>query len=119
MSDETPTHLKSEHRRGMAVKMIKRKLVEMGANEEDAATAAESVRGNLFVAEDPKTPILCRKLGGALAETYPASFTDPVGDLAAALFSSLRDDQKLVATQKREEQVAEIIEEKRQSGQYL
>ena len=41
MADETPAHLTPQHRRGMAVKMIKKKLVEMSANEEDATTAKE------------------------------------------------------------------------------
>jgi hypothetical protein len=119
MADESPEHLRPESRKRTAVKMIRRQLIEMGANPEDAAAAAESVSGHLYVADDPKTPILCRKLGGALADTYPPSFTDPVGDLTAALFSSLRDEQKLVATQKRDQEVAEIMEQKRRSGQYL
>jgi hypothetical protein len=119
MAEDIPAHLKPEYRRGMAVKMIRKKLIDWGTNPEDATTEAESIRGYLFASDDPRTPLVVRKLGGGLGEFYPPSFSDPVGDLAAALFASLRDDQKLAATQKREEQVAEIMEEKRQSGQYL
>lgn len=118
MSDESPEHLKPEYRRGMAVKMIKKKLIELGVNPDAAAIHAESVRGNLYVADDPKTPILCRKLGGALAETYVPSFTDPVGDLTSALFAGIPAEEKLVATERREAQRAEIEEDMRQRGTY-
>ena len=117
MSDESPEHLKPEYRRGMAVKMVKKKLVEMGVNPDAAAVHAESIRDNLYVAGH-KMPILCRKLGGGLAETYPASFNDPVGDLTAALFSSIPAEDKLVAVERSQQQTKEFQDEMMRSGRY-
>jgi hypothetical protein len=53
-----------------------------------------------------------------LADTYPPSFTDPVGDLTAALFASLRDDQKLVATERRQADIQAREKELKDSGEY-
>ncbi len=76
-NEPLPDHLKPEHRRGILERMTAKRVVEHGGNPEDSRAAAASVRGHFYISDDPKAPILVRKLGGALGEFCPPNYEDP------------------------------------------
>ena len=107
-----------DNRLGMAVTTLAKTLEQMGVNREAAVLAAQGQRNNIYVSKNPKAPILIRRVGAGFAELYEASFDDPVGALARDLFKAIPPEDKLVATARQEEQIAEFQEDIRRRGHY-
>ena len=108
-----------DNRLGMAVTTLAKTLEQMGVNREAALREAQGQRNNIYVSKDPKAPVLIRRVGGGYAELYEASFEDPVGALAQDLFKAIPPEEKLVATARQEEQIAEFEEDLRRRGQNM
>jgi hypothetical protein len=110
MPDDSATPKSLDARLDAAVRQIEKRLIAKGTNPDASKQRAEAVRDRLSLAG--KGPIrVLRPLSSG--EFYAGSFEDPLGVLVEEIFHGIPDEEKLIATRQRDEQVEAMVEEKR------
>jgi hypothetical protein len=87
----------AESRKAQFVSMLIKQMMEGGGNPDSSRERGHALgKTHLYVSSDPAAPILVRKLGGGYADLYPASYTDPVGALAADALEKAQSGEYLI-----------------------